>query len=125
MNTGMTPAAAARLVKYLDDFNRNSGKATQDYPRTHLRPSLPAAIIDAGQFGGRVGQYRLALAGGAALAAVAVLYPGPVAPFTALINQCTGVYSAYLAAAGLGALHYACAEYIHGMLMPPTVAAVP
>eukprot|EP00302_Diacronema_sp_CCMP2436_P014318 CAMPEP_0179877930 /NCGR_PEP_ID=MMETSP0982-20121206/25045_1 /TAXON_ID=483367 /ORGANISM="non described non described, Strain CCMP 2436" /LENGTH=89 /DNA_ID=CAMNT_0021770547 /DNA_START=338 /DNA_END=604 /DNA_ORIENTATION=+ len=71
----------------------------------HVRPGLPASIftpVDA-----RAQRWRAAMVGGGVLCVAAYMYPGRVAPFSALVQRATGMYSPMLAAAGLGALYYA------------------
>mmetsp|Transcript_28397 Transcript_28397/g.70030 ORF Transcript_28397/g.70030 Transcript_28397/m.70030 type:complete len:105 (-) Transcript_28397:37-351(-) len=80
----------------------------------HVRPGLPASIftpVDA-----RAQRWRAAMVGGGVLCVAAYMYPGRVAPFSALVQRATGMYSPMLAAAGLGALYYAGAEHVHPML---------
>ncbi|KAJ1616946.1 hypothetical protein T492DRAFT_850456 [Pavlovales sp. CCMP2436] len=75
----------------------------------HMRPGLPLALFqfDAAQ------RWRAAMAGAAILGIAAVMHPGRVASFTALVQQAIGMYSPMLAAAGHGALYYAGAEHLN------------
>ncbi|KAJ1616502.1 hypothetical protein T492DRAFT_918349 [Pavlovales sp. CCMP2436] len=82
----------------------------------HVRPGLPADIFTPVDAHAR--RWRAAMAGSAVLGIAAYMYPGRVAPFSALdlVQRATGMYSPMLAAAGLGALNYAGAEHLHPML---------
>ncbi|KAJ1629637.1 hypothetical protein T492DRAFT_840655 [Pavlovales sp. CCMP2436] len=76
---------------------------------------LPPALLQMSLFGGGT-RDGVAMLGGGTVVAVAYMYPIPVAPFTQLIGWYTGTASPLIAAAGLGALYYVGAIYVHDVL---------
>ncbi|KAJ1618662.1 hypothetical protein T492DRAFT_849148 [Pavlovales sp. CCMP2436] len=87
---------------------------------------MPPALMQMSLFGGGT-RDGVAMFGGGTVVAVAYMYPGPVAPFTQLIGRYTGTASPILAAAGLGALYYVGAIFVHDMvrdLMDPAPVVV-
>ncbi|KAJ1634132.1 hypothetical protein T492DRAFT_837090 [Pavlovales sp. CCMP2436] len=82
----------------------------------HLRTRAESKALAETQWG--LGQrFRAAILGSALVAGAALAFDGPVRPFVDLFQRATMVESPMIAAAGLGALNFSGAVYLHPVLM--------